>query len=126
MNAVRGSLIRVAQNLYEIKQQLPPGKNFGQFVEEEFGMSQSAASKLLSVHRVYILEGGASPETLEQVDAEKLYMSASLEGTVEEKIAKARTLTRSELRQERQEDEPHAFEAKEICKTCGGIRENHA
>lgn len=124
LHAVRGSLIRVAQNLYEIRKEVS-GENWGAFVEGQFGMSQSFASKLLTVNRVYILEGGANPEQLESIDYEKLYLAKDAGGTIEEKISKAATLSRSDLRAERQDAEPHTFESKEICKVCGASRENH-
>lgn len=125
LQAVRGSLIRVAQNLYAIKEQLPPEQNWGQYVEEEFGISQGFASKLLTVNRVYILEGGVSPEKLEGIDYERLYLAKDAGGTVDEMLAKAETLSRAELRAERQEAAPHPFNPKEICKDCGATRENH-
>lgn len=124
LNAVRGSLIRVAQNLYTIKEGLEPGTDFGKFVEEEFGISQSFASKLLTVNRVYILEGGMHPEALEGIDYERLYLAKDLEGSPEEKVSKARVLTRRELREEKHEEDGHAHEWIEICKKCS-IR-NHA
>ena len=121
LNAVRGSLIKVAQNLYEIKSYLPGDVNFGKFVEEEFGVSQSFASKLLTVNKVYILEGGVQPEALEGIDYERLYLAKDLDGSPEEKIAKARVLSRRELREEKADNPDHVHSPKTIviCESCG-------
>ncbi len=100
--------------------------NWGSFVEEHLQISQSFASKLLTTYKHYVIEGGMEENQLSGVDHEKLYLAAKIEGTPEEKVAKAKTLSRAELRQEYQEDKPHAFEAKTICKVCGGSLENHA
>lgn len=118
LSAVRGSLIRVAQNLYRIKEEKAYGEHFGKFCEDELGVSESFASKLLTVNRVYLVDGGLSPEQVEGIDPEKLYLATKLEGTAEEKLAKAETLTRKEIKLERNEEEPHEHEWIELCKHC--------
>lgn len=120
LTAVRGSLIRVAQNLYRIKEEKAYGEKFGAFCESELGISEGFASKLLSVHKTYILEGGLPPERLEGLDYEKAYLASKLEGTVEERLAKAETLTRAELREENVDDgHVHSGELVQIHKCCG-------
>lgn len=126
LTSARKNLIRVAQNLKVIKDHLTPGESFGDFVEEYFGISQSMASKLLTVNRVYLLEGGVAPEEIQDIDFEKLYLARKTEGTVEEKIHKARVQPRAHLREQEQEDVPHEFQLVEICGVCGGKREFHA
>lgn len=117
LHAVRGSLIKVAQNLCEIRKEIS-SENWGHFLEGQFGISESFASKLLTVNRVYLLEGGLSPEKLEGIDYERLYMAAKLEGTPEENVEKARLLTRRELKEERNDEEPHEHQEIKICRIC--------
>lgn len=117
LHAVRGSLIRVAQNLYQIKSS-GQFENWGDFCQNELDISESFASKLLTVNRVFLLEAGISPEKLEGIDYEKLYAASKLEGTPEEKLAKAQTLTRRELKEEKNEEDIHDHEPITICKRC--------
>jgi hypothetical protein len=88
---------------------------WGEFVEEGLGKSQGWASKQLTVHEHFTLKGGIPTEDL-NIDTEKLYMAARLEGSTEEQIEKARTLSRYELKQERNDEAPH--EHVPICAIC--------
>lgn len=119
LNAVRGSSIKIGENLYIIKQNMAPGTDWGDLLRDEFDISEGFASKLISIHKVLVIEGGISQAKLENIDGEKLYLALKLDGTAEEKIAKAQTLTRRELREERTDDDGHTHEAVEICKHCG-------
>lgn len=118
LNAVRGSSIRIGQNLFEIKQSLEPGTSWGDYLRDTFDIGESFASKLMTIHRVLVLEGGISQEAIEGIDGEKLYLATRLEGTAEEKIAKARTLTRRELKESQNDDSPHEHIPVAICKIC--------
>lgn len=124
LGAVRGSLIKVAQNLYQIKESYTDDKAWGSFVEEELGISQSFASKLLTINRVYLLEGGLPSERIEGVDYEKLYAATKLDGSVEEKVAKASTLSRSELKQVKNQEKPHKGQFGSYCSVCWLSEEN--
>lgn len=127
LNAVRGSSIKIGQNLYEIKQSLPKDQDWGDFLRDQFDISEGFASKLMTIHRVFVLEGGVSQEQLEGIDGEKLYIAAKLEGSPEEKIAKARVLTRRELKDEKNEEAPHEHIPVSICKVCSiRLHEAHA
>lgn len=101
--------------------------SFGAYVEGELGVSQSYASKLLSVHQKYITEAGIRPEWLEGIDYEKCYIAAPLlkEGvSALEVLERARTLTRAELRAERVDSgHEHSGETVVIHKCCG-MRKN--
>lgn len=125
LNAARGSLIKVGENLFTLKQQLPPELAWADMLRDEFDIGEGQASKLIKIFRVFAFEGGLSPEKLEGIDGERLYLAAGLEGTPEEKLAKAANLTRSELRAERQDEEPHEYEPLEFCKICHAKKENH-
>lgn len=117
----RGSLLLGAKGLYEISnEKLYQGlySNFGEYVEEACGISQGYASKLISVYTHFTLNNGVSLEKLAEIDYEKLNMARTLTGTVDEQIAKAQTLSRRELREEKNEEEPHTHEEIKICKIC--------
>jgi len=127
LNAVRGSSIKIGENLHNLKTQLPEDTNWADFIRDEFDISEGFASKLMTVFKAFVLEGGVSYERLEGIDSEKLYLAAKLEGTPEEKVAKARTLTRSELKQTRNDEEPvpHEFQRVCYCSVCGLSEANH-
>jgi hypothetical protein len=75
----------------------------------------------MTIHKVYVLDGGISHAKLEGIDQEKLYLARDLAGDVEEKLAKAATLTRRELKESKQDEDGHNHEPVEItlCKICG-------
>lgn len=126
LGAARSAIIYAARNLYFIKQNLPAGTKFGEFVEEHLGIDETSASKWVGNYTYYVEQGGLDIEKVAGIDQDKLSLAKKLTGTVEEKLAKADTLRRSDLRREKQDDDPHAFEAREICKVCGSTRENHS
>lgn len=118
---MRHSVLDAMVKLAQVKEQVAweqVAPNWGQYVESELGISQSFASKLLTVHTNYFVLGGLSQEKLQGIDYECLYLAAKTEGTVEEQVAKARTLTRRELKEERNDDKPHDHEPVSICKIC--------
>lgn len=120
----RKSFIEGAAGLYKIKQEnLWEGvhSSFGEYVEQACGISQGQASKLLASFEHYVL-GGVSRETLAEVDNEKLYLLIDAPGTPEEKAEKAKLLSRSDIRAEKQETKPHSHEWIEICKICHSRR----
>lgn len=117
---VRSSVVFAMQRLYEVHERKlyeTVADSWGAYVESELGISQSFASKLLSVNKHYLL-GGVSPEKLESIDYECLYLAAKTEGSLEEQVEKARTLTRRELKEERNEETEHEHLPITICKTC--------
>lgn len=118
LNAVRGSSVRIGQNLYEIKQQLDKDVDWGDFLRDEFDIGESFASKLMKIHQVLVLEGGVSQEDIEGIDGEKLYLVAGLEGSAQEKVSMARTLTRREIKEHRNDQKPHEHIPVSICKVC--------
>jgi hypothetical protein len=118
LHAVRGSSIKIGENLYLLKQGVEVGTNWGDMIRDEFDISESFASKLMSIHKAFVLDGGISQEKLEGIDGEKLYLAMKLEGTAEEKLAKASTLTRRDLKEERNDEKPHEHEPITLCKIC--------
>lgn len=120
LNAVRGSSIKIGENLHLIKQNTDASVNWGDLLRDEFDISESFASKLMSIYKGFVVEGGMPREALEGIDSEKLYLALKLDGTAEEKIAKAQTLTRRDLREERVDDgHVHSGETVLIHKCCG-------
>lgn len=118
---VRSSVVVAMQKLAFVKEQglwevIAP--SWGEYVETDLGISQSFASKLVSVNNHYLVEGGFSPEKLEGIDYECLYLAAKTDGTPEEQLSKAKVLTRRELKESRNDDEPHEHEPITICKKC--------
>lgn len=120
VSATRHLLHRIfAEKLYEGRY-----SSFGEFVENGLGKSQGWASKQLAVYRHFHLEGGIGQDALE-LDTEKLYLASKTEGTPEEQLSRAKTLTRSELKQEKNEAQPHKGDFASICRTCWVEEENH-
>lgn len=107
LGGVRQVLIKVAANLHFLREN--DNRPWAE-VCEDLDISQGFSSKLISVYQHFILEGGIDPSTIADIDAEKLYLSQKTQGSVDEQIARARTLTRGELKIERQENDPCAHE----------------
>lgn len=92
--------------------------SFGEYIESPDGLnkSQGYASKLKTVEQ-FRLESG---QDVSGIDYESMYLSIKSGGTPEEIISKARTLTRAELRLERDEHTPcFPHTPLTICKDCG-------
>ena len=102
-------------------QELP----FGKYCEEEFDLSQGFVSKLVGEYDHYIIQGGLPLSRIEGIDHEKLYLAAKTEGTVEEQLARAQTLSRSELKIEKGEKDKHAADYGTFCKNCWLPPETH-
>lgn len=101
--------------------------SFSEYVESPEGLNlhQSYGSKLKTTHQHYIVEGGATEEDIKGIALESLYLASKTEGTIEEQIARARTLSRDELKQDRAEKDNHPFEENPNCKVCGLSRQSH-
>lgn len=123
-NTGRKVMIQVAYNLSKIRESdaWQSHKTFPQFAEDEMGISQSQTSKLLTIADYYLEK--FSPEQIGPVDYESLYKAARLPGTVEENLAKAKTLKRSELRAEQEELAPCEHDIKPCCVNCWAVIEN--
>lgn len=74
--------------------------SFNEYVEQGCGISAGFASKLVKVYQHYVIEGGVSQRNLQQVDAEKLYLAVGLVDDIQNKLVKAETWTRQEIRDE--------------------------
>lgn len=123
-------MVQAMKNLHLLKESGEWQERFdtwGEFVEspEGLGISQGFASKLLTVHRTYLLEGGMDENAIAGIDYERLYAARSLPGTPEEKVAMAKTLTRRELKETKNEAEGHEHSGKTYqIHACCGIRVN--
>jgi len=117
----RASLLEAAAALYTVRQEEAwKGKyeTFTEFVEDGCGIDRGQGSRILKVYEHYCINSSVEPAQLASINPEKLYQALSLPGSVESQISKAQTLTKSELRSERNEQEPHEFQAITVCKTC--------
>lgn len=122
--SLRMSVVEAMRRLYEIQETeawTERADTWGEFCEEHLQISQSYASKLLSTYSHYVISGGVELQTLAGTDHEKLYQARSLPGTVEEQVAMAKTLTRRELKETKNEINEHTHEpvAITMCKSCG-------
>lgn len=123
-HSARKSFIEAVAHLYKVQQTdayKDKYETWGEFVEA-LGLSQSSASKMLSVYTHFVLEGGLSHAKASEVELEKLYLAKSLEGTPEEQFAKAELLSRQEIKAqkvlEKEGHECEHLETVEICKNC--------
>ncbi len=96
--------IELAARLYRIKEErLYEGsyEYFNDFLEVA-KINPAQASKLISIHRVFIEEGNQTKERLAQIGYSNLYTAIPLVETqgVEMAVVKAETLSRSELTDE--------------------------
>lgn len=117
-------MVQVAWNLAQIqKSDAWKGyKTFSQFAETELGIGQSQTSKLLTIASYYLEK--YSPDEIGAADYESLYMASRLPGSVEENLAKAKTLKRSELRAEKEESAPCEHEIKPCCVKCWAVQKD--
>lgn len=118
------------EGLYKVFSEKSWEGRFGswdEFVTSPDGLNKSAgwASKHLKIYTIYTLEGGVSQDKLLGIPTESLYLARDLDGSIEEKVEKARTLTRQELKISHGEDKPHEAEYIEVCKHCWLTRETH-
>ena len=79
---------------------------FGEYVEQECQISAGHASKLISLWKFYVVEGGVHQKQLVGIDADKLYLAAKLPtGTIEQRLVKAQEWNRRDLKDALAEDE---------------------
>ena len=83
----------------------PRHETFGEYVTQECDIGVSFASKLISVVKTYMVEGGLKKQELEGVDVERLYLAIRTRGSLAAKLERARLLTRGDLKQELRDDE---------------------
>lgn len=127
---VRGSVVVAMQRLYKVHESNAwegVCSSWSEYVESELGISQSFASKLLSVNKHYLIDGGLSPENIAGIDYEKLNMVRSLPGTLDEQLSMARTLSRTELKQTKNDIEETAHTPNWVtyCEICKLAQSNH-
>lgn len=104
---VRQSLVKVAANLYFLREQNEL-QNFGQWAEEEFGLSRSMTSKLLTIHSAWVIGANIPQSQIENIDYEKLYGYVPLLGdkTEEQALAEVRSWSRADIKAEKSEKTP--------------------
>lgn len=120
---VRRNLIEATEALYRINSEnLWESKysSFTEYIETECQISASFASKLLKNWKYFVIEGGMKPKQLGAVDYEKAYLSINLpDMTPEQKLLRAETWSRSDLKAELAVDENgHECSHENIIKIC--------
>jgi hypothetical protein len=119
--SARQGLIEGASLLHEISTKgLWKGEygSFGEYLERECQISQSFAAKLIKVYDTYAIQGQVSPEKLKEIDSEKLYLAIGLPGSAGDRLARAETLSRSELKAELASDENGDCQHESIINIC--------
>lgn len=93
--------------------------SFGEYVESPNGLgrSQGYASKLKQVEE-FRINSGLSEYDIAGIDYESMYLSLKSGGTPEQILDKAKTLTRAQLRQERNAHADHEHDFIEACSIC--------
>lgn len=117
----RGDLLKGAALLFKIRETNawePHFASFTAFVESGCQMNKSQASRLLTVYEHYVVENKMGVELLNGINPEKLYLARKSAPTVEDQVAKAKTLSVAELREENTEIDLHACEPILVCKHC--------
>lgn len=107
LGSVRQSLVKVAANLHFLRSTNEHEK-FGEWAEEEFGLSRSMTSKLLTIHSAWIERAGLTQEQIEGIDYEKLYGYVPLlEGkTPDQALAEVNSWSRADIKAEKNEKAP--------------------
>lgn len=96
-------------------------ESFGAYVNEELQIGPSQASKLISVVKTYLVEGGLKKSEISDIEPERLYLAIRTKGSLAAKVERARLLTRSDLKQELASKDGHDCEhlnTIKICATC--------
>lgn len=122
-HSARLSFIEAAAALYEVRETKAWENEYETWQDylQTINVSQSQASKLLSVFAHYAIEGRLSHAKLAETDVEKLYLATSLEGTPKEQATKAALLSRSEIRAQQVYEETgneHDCLPMTICTIC--------
>jgi hypothetical protein len=118
---MRQGAVKAMQLLYETKESgawEERADTWGEFCEQDLGISQSYASKLLTTYTHYVIDGGVKPEVLTGTDYERLYLARTLPGTPEEQATMAKTLSRREIKETKNETNVHDHIPVTICKIC--------
>lgn len=125
-NTGKKVMVQVAWNLFQLRELgdwKESSDTFPKFCDEQLGIKQSQTSKLLTIADYFLRE--KTPEEIGAIDYELLYAAAKLPGTVDENLAKAKTLTRDDLKKEKAEVAPHTPDWCTYCATCGLAQTNH-
>ena len=133
VKSIETRYLELAQRLYRIKEEklyLGTYETFQEFLTTA-NITFGHASKLMAVHKNYVIEHKVEPQKLAQVGATNLYEAIPFIGTdgVEMAVAKATTLSRSEIVEEKRQSKhgEHTHTAKDskrfaVCE-CGKMFE---
>ncbi len=126
---VESNFFQIAEILYGVRSSASWQSKFATWEDflDEVRLSKSTASMLLKVYKHFVIDGGRKTEQLIGAGYSNLYEAIPLlkEEDVDTVIAKAKTLTRSELKAEVKEEKYGAHDCEigkerwAICKECG-------
>lgn len=124
---VRQSLVRIGRNLYFLRK-TGAYEKFGEWAHEQFDISASMTSKLMSEYENWVVKMGFTVEEIEHIDHEKLYgYIPLLEGkTKEQALAEVQTWSRKDIKEEKQEKAP-CFHPRieKMCVECWTVVPEH-
>lgn len=121
--------LELGARLFKIQQEKLWLDSYDSYLEflDAAHISKAMASMLASIHRSYVIEGGKTQEQLTGIGYSNLYSAIPLiaqEG-IDKAVAKAETLTRSEIKDEVREQK-HGTHTHTVgttrwgcCETCG-------
>lgn len=129
VKSIETRFLELGARLYRIREQRLFIETYDTFFDflEAAKINPAQASKLMSIHRVFIEEGKQTREKLAQIGYSNLYTAIPLVGSqgIEMAVVKAETLSRSELQEEMREHKHgvHTHEPKDnrrfaVC-ACG-------
>ncbi len=120
LGAVRQSLVKVAQNLYFLREKGDYNGPFGAYCEDLFGISQSMTSKLTNLYDAWVIKAGIPMERIEGQDYEKLYGYIPLLENKDPELALAEVAnwSRSDIRAQKEESAPCEHSFKKFCEHC--------
>lgn len=129
-DTIEGAFIALGERFNRIKEEVLWNGMYGSFSEflADMHVSESTASKLVQVYRVYIVEHKIKPERLAKIGYSNLYAAIPLleKHGIDEVIQKALLLRRDDIsveaRDQREDACSHDYEKVTIrvCTKCGG------
>ena len=120
-NQARGAIADALELLWSVnKQEAWKGSynSFSEFCEDGLQISRSTGNQYVAIYQHYVAEGCITVKQLRNADMNKLYRAISLTGTPEQQYSKALTLSRSELRNEKTEEDGHECTPVTVCSKC--------
>jgi len=127
INTQRSTVIMLGEVVYQLEQAKVhegSGRPFLEYLEEQLDCSQGHLSRAKKIYQHYRVTNDVPVLQLEGIDSIKLYKAIETEGSVDEQLAKARTWSRDDFK-EQKKDDCEKYEPIEVCKNCWATKEKH-